>query len=471
MKYQIPKNYYFRLHHVRPRFKNDVENVLIYVATELSKLPAMPHEKFKKKVNEKIKMYPGNATKTNKTINNWRTEISSLFGLIEYDLKKGSSRPGRMALKLTENEDLVEFFKYFCFYFQYPGGHLKPHETKKLIEAGVKFKPVQFILKLLTESEKETSGRFGISKAEATHCILNDLRVTRGERETKDVLGLILENRKKKLDYDWTGDVIRYAGDILDYMATANLLTTHGNIFYLNHNEREAVTSILQNDAYFQSYDRLYGKKTIKLDKIKEFQSDWFAYVNNDLGKDLFKTDILKYLGVEETKYKDLVRSSVEDFRDKIGGEEKVRTKEVGDFGENLVFGHECMYLKTNDRKDLIRLVKRIPNAFAVGYDIQSVELDEIKKYIEVKTTISSKRLNFRSLHLTPNEWGTAESVGNRYFIYRLVVDKKDTRLFIIQDPVGQYKDSRLQMSPRNGADLIFDEKAGKWIKLLIWQE
>ena len=49
----------------------------------------------------------------------------------------------------------------------------------------------------------------------------------------------------------------------------------------------------------------------------------------------------------------------------------------------------------------MIHLIKRIPTQFAVGYDISSVELDERKRYIEVKTTISSKPLHFNRIHLT----------------------------------------------------------------------
>ena len=36
--YKIPDEYFFRLHHVRPRFKNDVEEVLLYVATSISEM-------------------------------------------------------------------------------------------------------------------------------------------------------------------------------------------------------------------------------------------------------------------------------------------------------------------------------------------------------------------------------------------------------------------------------------------------
>ena len=31
-EYKVPEEFYFQLHHSRPRFKNDVENVLIFYA-------------------------------------------------------------------------------------------------------------------------------------------------------------------------------------------------------------------------------------------------------------------------------------------------------------------------------------------------------------------------------------------------------------------------------------------------------
>lgn len=78
--YNVPSEYYIRLHHVRPRFKGDIEDVLIYMATEISKIDITDKSEFKKLLNSAIQMYPGNMTKSEKTINNWRTEISSLFG-------------------------------------------------------------------------------------------------------------------------------------------------------------------------------------------------------------------------------------------------------------------------------------------------------------------------------------------------------------------------------------------------------
>lgn len=37
-EYKVPEEYFFRVHHVRPRFKGDIENVLIYVAEEISRV-------------------------------------------------------------------------------------------------------------------------------------------------------------------------------------------------------------------------------------------------------------------------------------------------------------------------------------------------------------------------------------------------------------------------------------------------
>lgn len=49
--YRIPDEFFFRLHHVRPRFKNDVEEVLLYVATSISEMAVLPNNDFKNELN------------------------------------------------------------------------------------------------------------------------------------------------------------------------------------------------------------------------------------------------------------------------------------------------------------------------------------------------------------------------------------------------------------------------------------
>ena len=62
MIYKIPSEYEFRIHHCRPRFKNNVENVLIYMATEITRIGNGTRDEFNKSLNDAIRCFPGNAT-------------------------------------------------------------------------------------------------------------------------------------------------------------------------------------------------------------------------------------------------------------------------------------------------------------------------------------------------------------------------------------------------------------------------
>ena len=153
MEYKVPSQFYFRIHHARPRFKSDVENVLIFVAESIAKLSPMSEADFAKKLNQAIYGYPGNANKELKTINNWRTEISSLFGFVQHN-PGDIAEPGRRAKELARDGDLVAFFKTFLYSFQYPGAHIKSHAILEQIEHGIHFKPAQYLLRLLTYIKK-----------------------------------------------------------------------------------------------------------------------------------------------------------------------------------------------------------------------------------------------------------------------------------------------------------------------------
>lgn len=131
-EYKIPDKYYFRIHHVRPRFKNDVQSVLLYLSSAIARLPRQPTQTFKSVLNNAIRCYPGNLYAKEKTINNWRTEISALFGFIQSD--SVSSWPGLRAQELAQDSDLPKFFATFLYLFQYPGAHIKPKDTIEQIQ-------------------------------------------------------------------------------------------------------------------------------------------------------------------------------------------------------------------------------------------------------------------------------------------------------------------------------------------------
>lgn len=468
--YKIPDEYFFRLHHVRPRFKNDVEEVLLYVATSISEMKPLPKKDFKESLNQVLFKFKKNSTSTQKTIDNWRTEISALFGFIQEESNIAS--PGKIAIRLAENQYLDEFFNYFLYSFQYPAGHIKAINVIKQIEAKIKFKPCNFILQLLIEGEKLTQKSFSITAEELTQCAYYDLRVTRDGREPIDVAKIILQHRKDNITYDHkyeqlktnsgnfpsNGDVCRYAGDILDYMVLANLLHHKGTgyYYYLNKDALEAINYHLNNCCWFSDYDKFYFEEDMDTPVISSYEDKWFDYVNSFDGI----SEFLPTLGTKETEN---ISKLIQEYYQRLKGGQKVPTKIIGDYGETLILAHE--YLRTQEKSKRQHLINKIPTPLGVGYDIQSIEIESKKRYIEVKTTKSRKSIMNRRFKLTPNEWDTAETIGNSYFIYYLVVNESEKKIFVIKNPVEQYNKGSLKVDKNLVVE--FSKEAGQWQKLI----
>jgi len=469
--YRIPDEYFFRLHHVRPRFKNDVEEVLLYVATSISEMTVLPEKEFNNELNKVLFGFKKNATSTQKTIDNWRTEISALFGFIQET--NGFLQPSLMAKRLANNQYLDEFFNYFLFSFQYPGGHIVNYNVIKQIEAGVRFKSCQFILNLLIEGEKLTGKPFSITAEELTQCAYFDLRVTTGKRQAKEVAKLILQNRKDKVEYEYDyealknertgefpskGDTNRYAGDILDYMVLANLLQHKGTgyYYYLNDENKEAVNFHLQNYVWFDEYDKFYNADSIENPEIGALEEIWFDYVNSFDNIEAFAPHL------EEQEVEN-ISALIQEYYSRMKEDRKVPTKIFGDYGETLILAHE--YLRTKDGSNRQHLINKIPTPLGVGYDLQSIEIPKNKRYIEVKTTKSRKAINNNRFKLTPNEWDTAETLGDNYFVYYLVINDEGKNIFIIQNPIKQFNSGNLKVDKNLVVE--FSNKSGQWQKLL----
>jgi len=468
--YSVPGKYYHRIHQVRPRFKNDLESVLLFIATELTKIDPKKEDEFIKDFDKALKLFKDNQTKKQKTIDNWRTEISSLFGFI-VQLKNGNFVAGEIAKMLAVKQDLVEFFKYFLYTYQYPGGHVKPATTAETIEKGIKFTPAFYLLKVLTKAESHLNKRFPINKAEATHCIFNDLRVTRDHRNVLEVIDLMEKNRKNNVSYDWSGDVIRYAGDILDYMYYANLLVKHGGDYYLNKEEKTTTQYFLKNPTWFDGYDKYYGKK-FDLAEIRKIANVWFHYVSSYSNKIRFETDVLQYVRVDVKSYDSLSKkygAVLPELLQRLK-ENKVKTKDIGDTGEVLVHGHECMKLKNWGKGRLISRVHIYANHLKLGYDVRSFDDKELQKLIEVKTTVSSSSIQTNQFHLTDNELNAAMSFGENYFVYRLIINKQGVKLFVIQSPISKSEQGLLEIKLREGADVTFKSKAGVYEAMQFWK-
>lgn len=465
--YQVPDNFYFRIHHVRPRFKDDIESVLYFIANKICGIGDKPRDEFKDLLNTEIYKYPGNSKKSLKTINNWRTEISSLFGFFIDDGK--FVKPGNLAKLLATNGDVPEMFNYFLYKFQYPGAHVKAEAIKEQIENHVKFQPAKYILNVLKIAKKENPGDAYISVAECTHCIFNDLRCTKIDHESyRDTWKRILVNRKQNVIYDTKGDVTRYAKDILDYMRIAGLLNESNGAYYNNDLAEKTIEKMRQNKDSFELYDNMIRQGKADHQQIKENKVKWFLYVNN-IDQVKLATDVFAYMHRSLEKY-DKAKAEIEKSIAKNLTYQN--TKQIGDQGEGLIYQFETDYIEKHNRPDLVHLVTFIPTQLAVGYDFNSIEpsKEELRRFIEVKTTISSSPLRINSFHMTPNEVRTAKTVKDHYFIYRLKITRDSQPvLTIIKNPIDLVENNEIDgdlSDTSNGLDINYDPSKFKEITL-----
>lgn len=487
--YEIPYCYWQRLHFVRPRFKSNIENVLLYLANECCRIPKLPCDEYSKRFFEAIRLFPGNVDMADKTLNNWRTEIPALFAFYTENKELGVTETSKMAKFLHENQDLTQFLRLFLYSFQFPGGHMKPQDLKKIILNNVKFKPARTVIQVLMAGNKilsqMNSGKdMSISAEEATYCIFNDTRVTNGSMPAEDIAKTILYNRKNKIKYynpkdkksmsltgtpRSKGDMIRYAGDILDYMEIANLLEKRNGYFTLKCNEVSTLNLFAKDTTWFDGYDSFYGKDNIETKNLSQIEPLWFEFVNNSMNPQLFRTDLRSIIDsntefdvILDTRIKDVVTSN-----DRT-------TKDIGNLGEAIVCGHEKMRLKLNGYDDFIRLIQVVDSpAYHPGFDIDSFEADgtENHRYIEVKTTISKKKIQMYGFHMSPNEWRVAATIKEHYCVYRLMLSETDNVLFILRDPVTLYKKDQIEADPRDGMEITFSTDIFKPTELLIWKK
>lgn len=473
-KYKVPAQHFYRLHHPRPRFKNQIEDVLVYVASAVSQIGEKSEAQFDDDLRLAIRSYPGNGHRTQKTIENWRTEIDALMGFVIRG--DGYAKPSPLALSLATSQNLVDFFRTFALRFQYPGGHMKPRSVADAIMSGVKFHPASYVAKVLLEGRLLMQGKaFGIDKAEATALIWNDLRVTSGRREPKQVATELIANRKLGIAYESDGDITRYAGDVLDYMVLGNLLVRDlaGRYFIAPRNE-PGISQVATHPVIFVGYDNLYGFDEVAPIDVAEIEKEWFCFAGEAppvFATDRDIVDLLAEIDGEVQDSPKVASAILKSLREKLQEGAQVGTKETGNAGENLVLLHELNRLSMNGAANLAKKVKKIPDQYGVGYDIKSfVDASGAHKHIEVKSTISHGELRNKQFTLTRNEWQAAEAQKQSYWVFRVLISTKSVRCFVLHDPVALYKTDSLSATPTKDAGMLisYDESSGDWEELIL---
>ena len=224
------------------------------------------------------------------------------------------------------------------------------------------------------------------------------------------------------------------------------------------------------NDStFFMGSEKFYEKNDNCTSELSDVEPLWFEYVNRSMNPELFKTDIHALFKANEDievifddRIKDVVSSDITTYKD------------IGDIGEALVCGHEKMRLKISGYDDFVKMVKIVDGpSYHQGFDIDSFEADgtEDHRYIEVKTTISKKKLQLYSFRMSLNEWRVAGTIKDHYYVYRLMLSEKEKTMFILRNPVALYKTDKIEAEPRNGMEISFSEDIFKATELLVWKK
>lgn len=121
------------------------------------------------------------------------------------------------------------------------------------------------------------------------------------------------------------------------------------------------------------------------------------------------------------------------------------RNRELGEYGEKLVFDFECKRLLAADRPDLARQVEWVSqeDGDGAGYDILSFDLDGNPLHMEVKTTNGG---SFSPFYMTENERLFAEENKKQGFrLVRVYQAATEPKAYSARSPLGTRFDFRAQ--------------------------
>jgi hypothetical protein len=113
------------------------------------------------------------------------------------------------------------------------------------------------------------------------------------------------------------------------------------------------------------------------------------------------------------------------------------RNRRLGAYGEEAVYMSERGRLTQMGRDDLARRVRWVSkeDGDGAGYDILSFDDQGRERFLEVKTTLGSRKTPF---FITRNEKEFSDEAGDRFRIYRLHDAAKSPRAFLLAPPLEQ---------------------------------
>lgn len=441
---------------IRGKSQSDLEDLLPLYANMVHRVCPCDEDFFKDHCRRELSKalfetsaYDSLSSANKKTVDNHLTEIAgTLLGLYYPTIESNSKyiHESDSCRFLVENNDFPTFFKNLCLHFQFPNGAKWMQYIIEDIDNGIHIKPFCFVVALLHYAQAQKEKAL-LTKQEIGVYVLNSLEVLQGNISPKEVYDQIMFDRVNKIkreklsgSHDW-----QHIKEQFNLLELSNVIETDATYIWLNKYEANAISLFLKERMNFGFNASAYSLNT--KEGREEYLIDWktfFGTFNPDLINiaTTFERD-LNLVGREEQKASQSAIKS---------------TVDLGDEGEALVFRLEQDRVRSYKER-LVNKVLLLGKTKGLGYDISSIEADEmpespeLARFIEVKATKRITEPSFDkiwsdSVNITSKEWIAAQQFGEHYNIYRVYFTKNKTLIVRIQNPFKLFKEERIEVYP-----------------------
>jgi len=445
----LPEEY--RYHHIRGRSQREMDSLLPIFARFARDTCPIDESEVKDGLLKLIEQFF--PTKTDKTRNNFATEIiRRLLGMIVVG-PSGEARVSDLALKLLEDDDQPAFFKVLVSKIQLPNPMSKEASYRQEQDDSIQVRPAVLVLEVL----RELDGPVGYLELR-TFALANKVAL-QGLMSASEIATAIREARSTNTSlpnpstYEGKPNRARYhqhIEEMLKLLELANLVRRGtDNTFTLNKGEQAALDWIFQSPSNQGLFREIGTGET-----YTEFQNAWSEWYGSLPSRN------------EIAEIETPIGALIGEFAP-IAGSKTTSTTELGKMGEQIVLNWQVGHVKDKRPQD-IRHVKDRSMERGIGFDIQSVwcegETVGQFRFMEVKTTKRSTKpdLTDGSLDLvtfTANEYRAAVTHRRNFSLCRVYLFQDGYEIHALDDPIQLAKDEAIIMEP-SGWNLYLTDRA-----------
>jgi hypothetical protein len=445
---------------IRGKAQTELDDLLLTYASIISEITPLDKESYNQQFNDSLsfhffkKGYYQLSDDNKKTIRNHITEIAEKLFALSYIDESNTVFASDSCEKILEDNDQPAFFKSLCFNFQQPNGTQKIQTIEEKISNEISSRPLHIVLAVLLEGLNRNTQ---ITKTDIAFYVLNSLEVLQGKVSPKEIVDTIIEEKSKGMvtEFDWSSSRdSQHIREQLNLLVLANLIKIDGQNIYLNLREMSLINTFCEQIPKPLNID--YNNFNLAdIEDRRRFYFEWNKYNGavNIIDPEYFSTTI-ESLGFWQD-------SQIGQSHTVISKTQTSSTNlnEIGNEGEFIVLEFEKNRVGNYNHR-LVNKVIHVGGTKGLGYDISSVEADELPtdpefaRYIEVKTTKRATSPDFQSanwfdsVNLTKREWIVARQFGSAFNIYRVYLTPFGNKIVKLNNPYLKYENNLLNVQP-----------------------